>query len=66
MSNGAANRVGRPPALGTCTKPYPPLGLRPRPRRRALLAADHRGRVWEPFEGSHVDDVLYNAKEAAL
>jgi hypothetical protein len=24
--------------------------------RRALLAADHRGRVWEPFEGSHVND----------
>jgi hypothetical protein len=21
--------------------------------RRALLGADHRGRVWEPFEGSH-------------
>jgi hypothetical protein len=24
--------------------------------RRALLAAYHRGRVWEPFEGSHHDD----------
>jgi len=22
--------------------------------RRALLAADHRGRVWEPSEGSHI------------
>jgi hypothetical protein len=21
----------------------------------ALPAADHRGRVWEPFEGSHVN-----------
>jgi hypothetical protein len=32
--------------------------------RRALLAADHRGRVWEPSQGSHLDDVLYYAKEA--
>jgi RHS repeat-associated protein len=24
----------------------------------ALPATDHRGRVWEPFEGSHVDDRL--------
>jgi hypothetical protein len=32
--------------------------------RRALLAADHRGRVWEPSQGSHVDDVLYYAREA--
>jgi hypothetical protein len=31
--------------------------------RRALLAADHRGRGWEPFQGSHVD-VLYYSKEA--
>jgi len=26
--------------------------------RRALLAADHRGRVWEPYQGSHLNDVL--------
>ena len=32
--------------------------------RRAQLGADHRGRVWEPFQGSHVDDVLYYSKEA--
>jgi hypothetical protein len=32
--------------------------------QRASLAADHRGRVWEPSQGSHVDDVLYYAKEA--
>ena len=32
--------------------------------RRASLAADHRGRVWEPSQGSHVGDVLYYAKEA--
>ena len=24
--------------------------------RRALLAADHRGRAWEPFQGSHIVD----------
>jgi hypothetical protein len=24
--------------------------------RRALLAADHRGRGWEPSQGSHFDD----------
>jgi exodeoxyribonuclease V gamma subunit len=31
--------------------------------RRALLAADHRGRVWEPFEGSHFSD---DAEEGLL
>ena len=30
----------------------------------ASPAADHRGRGWEPSQGSHVDDVLYYAKEA--
>jgi hypothetical protein len=28
--------------------------------RRALLGADHRGRVWEPFEGSHQDVAFFN------
>ena len=31
---------------------------------RALLAPDHRGRVWEPSQGSHFIDVLYYSKEA--
>jgi hypothetical protein len=25
--------------------------------RRALLAADHRGRVWEPSQGSHINEL---------
>jgi XTP/dITP diphosphohydrolase len=27
---------------------------------RALLAADHRGRAWEPFQGSHISDDARN------
>jgi hypothetical protein len=29
-------------------------GAQARGERRALLDADHRGRVWEPFWGSHI------------
>ena len=28
--------------------------------RRALLAANHRGRVWEPSQGSHVSEMAHN------
>ena len=43
-------RVGSPPALrdGQPTLPSPRASRAPSP------AAHHRGRVWEPFEGSHV------------
>jgi hypothetical protein len=46
-------RAKRPP---TCVD----KGIVPRPRRSppALPAADHRGRVWEPSQGSHDDRIF--------
>ena len=43
------NRVGSQPALGTSLPPSPPPRASPSPSP----AADHRGRDWEPSQGSH-------------
>jgi galactose mutarotase-like enzyme len=45
-------RVGSPPALRD-GQPTPPA---PRAARAPSPAAYHRGRVWEPSQGSHEDD----------
>ena len=47
------SRVGSPPAFGTDSPSSPPRAL----SRAPSPAADHRGRVWEPFEGSHVNNM---------
>ena len=34
--------------------------------RRALLGANHRGRVWEPFQGSHYDEQVRHCVQECL
>jgi len=47
------SRVGSPPAFGTDSPPCPPRAL----SRAPSPAAYHRGRVWEPSQGSHDNEL---------